>query len=236
MALPKLKFPVYELKIPSTKKTESFRPFLVKEEKILLMAKQSSDPTEIFRAMKQIINNCCINDSFDIDKLAIFDLEYLFLRLRSFSVNNVAKVSYRDNDDEKVYDFEIDLNTIEVLFPESVNNVIKITEETGIKMKYPSASLFDDKEYFKSGEDSLYELIIRCIDKIYDGEEIYDPSDYTKEELTEFLDNVGIKVYQEIMKFMENNPKLYYKIEYVNSKGNSRNIELTTLTDFFTLG
>lgn len=236
MALPKLKFPVYELKIPSTKKTESFRPFLVKEEKILLMAKQSSDPTEIFRAMKQIINNCCINDSFDIDKLAIFDLEYLFLRLRSFSVNNIAKVSYRDNDDEKVYDFEIDLNTIEVLFPESVNNVIKITEETGIKMKYPSASLFDDKEYFKSGEDSLYELIIRCIDKIYDGEEIYDPSDYTKEELTEFLDNVGIKVYQEIMKFMENNPKLYYKIEYVNSKGNSRNIELTTLTDFFTLG
>jgi hypothetical protein len=236
MALPKLKQPTYELKIPSTGKMEAFRPFVVREEKILLMAKSSQDPTDIFRSIKQVVNNCAIDDNFDVDKLTIFDMEYLFLRIRGFSVNNIVDVSYRDNEDQKIYNFKIDLNKIEVQFPSGVNKTIKIGEDVGMTMKYPSASIFDDKEYFKTGEDSFYELIIRCVDKIFDGDDVYDPRDYTKEEIEEFLEQVNVNTFQDIVKFMESTPKLYHKIEYKNANGNDRVIELTTLTDFFTLG
>ena len=236
MALPKLKQPTYELKIPSTGKMEAFRPFVVREEKILLMAKSSQDPTDIFRSIKQVVNNCAIDDNFDVDKLTIFDMEYLFLRIRGFSVNNIVDVSYRDNEDQKIYNFKIDLNKIEVPFPSGVNKTIKIGKDVGMTMKYPSASIFDDKEYFKTGEDSFYELIIRCVDKIFDGDDVYDPRDYTKEEIEEFLEQVNVNTFQDIVKFMESTPKLYHKIEYKNANGNDRVIELTTLTDFFTLG
>jgi hypothetical protein len=236
MALPKLKQPTYELKIPSTGKMEAFRPFVVREEKILLMAKSSQDPTDIFRSIKQVVNNCAIDDNFDVDKLTIFDMEYLFLRIRGFSVNNIVDVSYRDNEDQKIYNFKIDLNKIEVQFPSGVNKTIKIGKDVGMTMKYPSASIFDDKEYFKTGEDSFYELIIRCVDKIFDGDDVYDPRDYTKEEIEEFLEQVNVNTFQDIVKFMESTPKLYHKIEYKNANGNDRVIELTTLTDFFTLG
>jgi hypothetical protein len=236
MPLPKIKHPIFEFTIPSTNKKEPFRPFLVKEEKILLMAKSSEDPSEILRAVKQVVNNCAINDSFDVDRLAIFDIEYLFIQLRSVSVNNVVKVSYRDNEDQEVYDFEIDLKDIKIKFPEKVDRVIKITNDMGIQMRYPSASIFDDKDFFKAGDDAFYELIVRCIDKIYDGDDIYDPSEYTKEEIEEFLNDVGVEVFDKIQTFMTNVPRLYHKLEYKNKNGNNRIIELTSLTDFFTLG
>ena len=151
-------------------------------------------------------------------------------------MNNIVDVSYRDNEDQKIYNFKIDLNKIEVQFPSGVNKTIKIGKDVGMTMKYPSASIFDDKEYFKTGEDSFYELIIRCVDKIFDGDDVYDPRDYTKEEIEEFLEQVNVNTFQDIVKFMESTPKLYHKIEYKNANGNDRVIELTTLTDFFTLG
>jgi hypothetical protein len=233
--LPKISHPTFEFTIPSTKKKFIFRPFLVKEEKILLMAKSSQEPGDIFRAIKQIINNCCENDNFDVDKVSIFDLEYLFLQIRAVSVNNLIKVSYRDNEDEKIYDFEVDISKIEVKFPEKVEKKIEINKNTGILMKYPPASLFDDKDVFKNRDDSFYEMILKCIDKIYDGEEIYEPLNYSKKEIEEFLDSCGIKVFEKIQNFMSNMPKLYYKIEYKNSFGNDRIIEMSSLNDFFTL-
>lgn len=236
MSLPKIKHPTFEFKIPSTQKKETFRPFLVKEEKVLLMAKTSEDQSDIFRSMKQIINNCCVNESFDINKLTIFDLEYLFLQLRAVSVNDVAKVSYKDNEDEKVYDFEINLKEIQVNFPENIDKKIPISSTMGILMKYPSASLFDDKAFLNSGEDSFFELIIRCIDMIYDGDNVYDPTNYTKEEMETFLDDVGITIFEKMQQFMINTPKLSHTIKYKNSLGNDRKIEMNSLTDFFTLG
>jgi hypothetical protein len=236
MPLPKIKHPTYEFKVPSTGKKEVFRPFLVREEKILLIAKSSEDPSEMFRAIKQIVNNCCINESFDVDKITIFDLEYLFLQLRAVSVNNMVKVSYRDNEDQKVYDFEIDLKTIEVEFPENIEKVIPINDTMGIMMKYPSASLFDDKEYFKTGDQAFYELMVRCVDKIYDGEDLYNPADHSPEEIEKFLDDCGIEVFEKIQAFMSKNPRLYHKLTYKNANGKDRVIELTSLTDFFTLG
>jgi hypothetical protein len=236
MALPKIMHPAFDFTIPSTGKKESFRPFLVKEEKILLLAKASEDPSDIFRSMKQVVNNCALSPSFDVDKLAIFDLEYLFLRLRSVSVSNVVKVSYRDNEDGEVYDFEIDLKSIEVKFPENVERNIKINDSMGIVMKYPAASLFDDTDYFKSGDQAYYELILRCVDKIFSGEDVYMASDYTREDLEAFIDECGIEVFNKIQAFMSNTPRLYHKLKYINKNGNDRTIELTSLTDFFTLG
>jgi hypothetical protein len=233
--LPKIKYPTYAIKIPSIGKNHTFRPFLVREEKILLMSKSTNDPSDIFRSIKQVVNNCAIDERFDVDKLTIFDLEYIFLKLRSYSVNNIINVSYRDNEDQKIYNFEIDLNSVEVKFPENIEKKIKISDSMGVLMKYPSAKLFDDKEYLQSGEDSFFELVLRCIDKIYDGDAIFDVSSYEKKDVEEFLDSLDVNTYQKIINFIENTPKLSYTLNYVNEQGNNRTIELNTLTDFFTL-
>jgi len=118
MALPKITHPMFDVIIPSTKTKIKIRPMLVKEEKILLMAKNGEEETEILAAVNQVVNNCIITDGIDVDKLALFDVEYLFVKIRAVSVSNVSKVSYKDNEDEKIYDFEVDLNNVEVKFPE----------------------------------------------------------------------------------------------------------------------
>jgi hypothetical protein len=236
MPLPKIKHPIYEFKIPSTSKKESFRPFLVKEEKLLLMAKASEDPGEIFRSVKQIVNNCCLNESFNVDKITIFDLEYLFLKLRSISVGDTVQVSYRDNEDGELYEFSINLNQVEVDFPNNVDKVIKVTDSIGIVMKWPSAAIFDDRDYLNSGDQSFYELVVRCIDKIYQDDTIFDPSNYSSREMEEFLDDCGVNTFEQIQRFMSDTPRLYHKIEYKNKNNRDRKIELTSLTDFFTLG
>jgi hypothetical protein len=202
--LPKISHPTYELKIPSTGKKVTFRPFLVKEEKLLLIAKQSNDSIDMMRAIKQVINNCCVESSFNVNALTIFDIEFLFLRIRACSVNNIAKVAYRDNEDQQVYNFDIDLNTLEVKFPENIEKNVKITNQSGIIMRHPPASIFDDKNFFQTNkEDTFYELTTKCLDKIYEGDAIYDVSDYTKEQVEEFLDNLNVKTYQKYIRMTE---------------------------------
>jgi hypothetical protein len=234
MTLPKITHPVFEFTVPSTQKKQHFRPFLVKE--VLLMAKASEDPAYIFRSIKQIINNCALDRGFDIDKLTIFDMEYLFLQLRAVSVNNVVKVSYRDNEDQNVYDFDVDIKNIDVVFPKDVDKKIPVSDTLGIVMRYPPASIFNEKQFFTSTEDSFFELMLMCMDLIYDGEEVHNAQDYSKAELEQFLDNIGIEPFEKMQKFLENSPKLSYTIKYKNSLGNDREIEMSSLTDFFTLG
>lgn len=232
--LPKIDYPVYKIKIPSLKKDSQFRPFLVKEEKLLLMAKESENGADILAAIKQIINNCSIDSKFDVNKLAIFDLEYVFLKLRSISVDNIVKVSYKDNEDEKIYDFDIDLNKVEVIFPEKIDNNIKITNKSGIIMKYPSADLYDDQEFLTLEKDYLFELIIRCIESIYYEDQVYSSKDYKKEDLNEFLESLDIKTFEKVQKFLLSAPKLEHKIKYKNSLEHDREIVLSSLNDFFT--
>lgn len=234
--LPKIKHPTTEIKIPSTNKKELFRPFLVREEKILLMAKSSKDNNDIFRAIKQVINNCAISEAFDVNKLTTFDLEYIFLNLRSMSVNNIIKVSYQDTEDKEIYEFEVDISKIEVKFPENTSNIIKVNDKITIVMKYPSASLFDDRNFLDSGEDIYFELILRSLDKIYDGEDVMQAEDFSKEDLEEFIDQLDTKTFEKITGFIDNLPKLSYYIVYVNKNGNERSIEMNSLNDFFTLG
>lgn len=232
MSLPKIEYPIHNINVPSLKKTYTFRPFLVKEEKLLLMAKESDNPSDSLSAIKQVVNNCLL-EKLDINKLSIFDLEFIFLKLRAVSVDNKIKVSYKDSEDNKVYDFEIDLNTIEVKYPENIDNVIKINDKVGMTMKYPSASLYDDKEFLSLEKDYMFELIIRCIDNVFVEDEIYNVKDYKRQELEEFLENLDIKTFESVNEFLMTAPKIEHTIEYKNEMGNDRKIVLSSLNDFF---
>jgi hypothetical protein len=232
--LPKTSYPQFVLEVPSTKQKLNFRPFLVKEEKILLMAKDSDQESDILLSIKQVVNNCILDD-FDIDILSLFDLEYLFIQIRANSVNDTVKVSYKDKEDEKIYDFDINLKKINIIFPENVKNIIKITSTSGIQLKYPKITLYEDKEFLESGNEAFFQLIVRCVDKIYEGDEVYDCSQYTLKEIGEYLENLDVKTFEQVREFMSNQPKMSYIIKYKNLKGSDREIELTTLSDFFTL-
>jgi hypothetical protein len=234
--LPKIMYPTFDITVPSTKKIYRFRPFLVKEEKILLMAKAADQKNDMLQAIKQVVNNCLIDgQDLNVDKISIFDLELLFLKLRAGSVSDTVKISYRDVEDSEVYDFEIDLNSVEVIFPESVNNTIKISADTGFTMKYPEAGIYDDVIFLESGGDAFFQLIVRCIDKIYDKDNVYPASDYTSKQLEEFLENLDVKTFESVKAFMLSQPKLSYTIKYTNKLGKERTIELNSLSDFFIL-
>ena len=235
MALPKISSPLFEITVPSTKKVVKFRPFLVKEEKILLMAQQSGEEKDVLNAIMQIINNCVQDDKFDVVSLSTFDIEYMFLKIRAKSVDNIVELSFRDNEDEKVYDFKVNLDDVEVLYDEKNNTKIEINNTSGIIMKYPSAK-FADKLVGLNPTETEFKIVQICIDKIYTEDEVYSRVDISDSELEEFIDNLNMQTYNKIKEFFATMPKMIHKIEYKNSFGNDRTIELKTLSDFFTLG
>jgi hypothetical protein len=209
---------------------------LVKEEKLLLIAKTSEDPKDVLSAVKQVVNNCIITEDVDVDKLALFDIEYLFVKIRSFSISNITKVSYRDNEDEQIYDFEVDLNNVEIKFPENIEKNIKVTDDIVMVMKYAEASLYDDEEFSNVDPATFYdEMVIRCVDAIYEGDTKFDPNSVSKDELKEYLETFDISVYDNMKKFVSASPRLNYVINYKNSKGSDRKIVMSSLNDFFTL-
>jgi hypothetical protein len=236
MSLPKIDKPIFEVTVPSLKRAVKFRPFTVKEEKILLVAQQESSEKSIVLAIKQVINNCCQEDKFDVDNMATFDLEYVFLKLRARSISNVIEVSYRDNEDDKVYNFSIDLDEVQMLQNDDVSNVIAITDDMGIKMKYPSVTIIDDAPTDASASIVVEYLIRKCIDSIYDGENVYLADEYDETELLEWIDGLDVATFNKIRAFFDTLPQMFYKLEYTNSLGNVKTIELTTLSDFFILG
>lgn len=235
MTLPKVEKPLFELYVPSMNKSVKARPFVVREEKILLTAQQSGEEKDIILAIKQVLNNCIAVD-FDVDDLATFDLEYMFLKLRARSVNNIIEVSYRDNEDGKVYDFQIDLDQVELKMNKDISNIIMITDVLGIKMKYPSVTILDSVPDTNDTVEVVEYLIKSCVDQIFDEESVYLSNQYTDEELTDFLDSLDIETFGKIREFFNNLPQMYHKIEYTNKNGNLRTIELTTLSDFFIWG
>ena len=235
MALPKIKSPVFEIVIPSINEPVDFRPFLVKEEKILLMAQTGND-RDVVKAIKQIINNCCLNDDININALSVVDLEYIFIKLRARSVNNIVTVNYTDTEDSKDYKFDINLDEVEVTKPKEVSNKIQVTDEVGIIMSYPNASIIDDMGEFEDEMDVLNFFISKCMTQIYDENDVYVVSEYSEEELKDFIDSLDVKTFEKIREFFDASPKLNYTIEYKNSLGNDRKITLETLREFFILG
>lgn len=234
--LPKIDKPLFEMTVPSQGKKVTFRPFLVKEEKILLIAQQGGEEKDIIRALKQILQNCIQDTDFNAEDLTTFDLEYMFMKLRAKSVSNIVKLQYQDNEDEKVYDFEIDLDTIEVLFDPKHTNKIQITDDIGMIMKYPSVNIVNDSPESGDPIEVMDHLISSCVDKIFDSENIYDVKDYTKEEINAFLDDLTIESYDRIREFFDTLPKMYHELNYTNENGSERKIELSGLRDFFTWG
>ena len=229
-------YPQFDILVPSLNKKMKFRQFLVREEKILLVAKTSNEDNDILTAIKQVVNNCSMDPTFDVDTISVFDLEYLFLKIRSLSVSNVIKLSYKDYEDEKLYEFEINLDEIVLEMPKDVSNKISIIGKNGIVMRYPPASIYSDKEFLNATpEDAAIELIVRCIDKIYDEESVYDPKNFSRQELLDFINQIDIKTFEKINEFLATAPKLKHTITYKNSFGNDRKIELSSLNDFFML-
>lgn len=234
MALPKISTPILSFVIPSTQEIKKFRPFLVKEEKILLLAQQGEESDSLI-ALKQVITNCC-HDLIDVDKLTTFDIEYLFLKLRSKSVNNIVKLRYRDREDEKIYDFEVNLDDIEIKIDPEHSNKIQINDELGMMMKYPDVNLTNAIGQVTSADELFTKVVVYCIDSIYDKEKVYMPSEYSEEELIEFVDQLDHSTFEKIQKFFDTMPKLYHELHYTNAMGNERTIKLESVKDFFILG
>ena len=233
MTLPVINTPTYELVVPSTKETLVYRPFLVKEEKILLMAMEEEKDTQLNRALKQVVNNCTF-EKLDVGKLPLFDLEYIFLRIRAKSVGEVAKIQVLCEDDGETYvPIEVDLESIEVEFQEDHTTKIELNDEISIQMGYPTFEFLN----FKAGEtevNQLFDIIGSSIERVYEGETVYEKADFTKKDLKVFLESLTSEQFLKVQKFFETMPRLRHKIEVVNPKTKKKNeITLEGLQAFF---
>ena len=233
MSLPVINTPTYELEIPSTKEKLTYRPFLVKEEKILLMAMEEEKDTQLNKALKQVVHNCTF-EKVDVGKLPLFDLEYIFLRIRAKSVGEVAKIQVLCKDDGETYvPVEIDLESIEVEFQEDHSNKIELTDEIGIEMGYPTFEFLN----FKADEtevNQLFDIIGSSIVRVYEGETVYEKADFSKKDLKTFLESLTSEQFLKVQKFFETMPRLRHKIEVINPKTKKKNeITLEGLQAFF---
>jgi hypothetical protein len=238
MPLPKVSTPTYELEIPSLKKTIKYRPFLVKEEKILIIAMESEDPKQITQAVKEVIGNCIITRGVKVDNLATFDIEYLFLNIRGKSVGESAEVLITCPDDgETQVPVNINLDDIEVKINENHSRDIKLDDTLSIRMKYPSIDEFIKNNFIRNNEisvDDTFGIIMSCVEQIYGEEESWSASDCTKKELKEFLESLSSKQFKKIEKFFETMPKLSHEIIVTNPNTEVESkIVLEGLTSFF---
>ena len=233
MTLPVINTPTYELVVPSTKDTLVYRPFLVKEEKILLMAMEEENETQLNRALKQVVNNCTFQ-KVKVDKLPLFDLEYIFLRIRAKSVGEVAKLQILCEDDGETYvPTEIDLESIEVEFQEDHNTKIEITDDIGIVMSYPT---FEYLDFNVEGSDinKLFDIIGSSIHQIFEGETVYERADFNKKELKTFLESLTSEQFKRVQYFFETMPRLRHTLEIENPKTKVTNtVVLEGLNAFF---
>lgn len=236
MGLPVIQHPAFTLNLPSTKQKIEFRPFLVKEEKILLIAQTSGDQGDIIRAVKQVVSNCILTESINVDDFTTYDLEYFFIKLRAKSVQNVIKLTYRDRDDEQAYDVEVNLDEVEVKEDNIIEPKITINEKSGLLLRYPRVNIVDNAKEIDNGVDFNFFILQSCIDKIYNEGVTHDPSEFSTEELKEFVDSLPVPVYQQIQKFIDAMPRIEHTVSYTNSNGKEVKITLRTLTDFFSLG
>ena len=236
MALPKINVPTYELAIPSTDEKIKYRPFLVKEEKVLLIAMESGEAEDMLQAVKDIVNECTFN-KLKLGTMPMFDVEYIFLNIRAKSVGEVSKLKVLCQDDGETYaDVEIDLNEIDVQVDKEHTNRIELTDEMGVIMQYPTIDSFSAEGIGDINASNMLDVIVSCIAQIYDkkGEEVYDSKDSTKKELVEFVEQLNTKQFAEVQKFYDTMPSLKHTITVKNPKTKKEsNVILTGLNDFF---
>ena len=233
MTLPKLNTLTYELTLPSTDEQLKYRPFLVKEQKVLMIAQESKDDKQIENAFAQIINDCTFGE-LNAYTMPMFDVEYVFLQLRGKSVGEKIKLNLLCSDDEKTrVDVEIDLKDVTVQMKEDHTNIVQLTKDISIVMKYPTLSDmsgFDDKGQIQS----IFEMIKRCVSEIHDGETVYNKVDISEKELDEFIDSMSTENFENLSAFFETMPKLQHVVEVKNPKTKKKNeILIEGLQSFF---
>lgn len=214
MSLPSLNTPTYNLTIPSTKQRIKYRPFVVKEEKVLLMALESENDQEIADALKSIINACVTTKDFEFDKLATFDIEYIFLNIRGKSVGEIIDLLLTCPDDnETEVKVSINIDDIKVKFDKGHSNKIQISDDLWVEMKYPGLESFTNPQ---DNIDDTFKFVASSIDKIYNEEDVWDSSTTTVNELVGFLENMSSKQFSDIQKFFESMPSLKHEVKFTN--------------------
>ena len=244
MALPKITQPEFEITLPVIKKKIKFRPFLVREEKVLLVGKEGSSGEQL-NAMINLVEDVVLSPkNFNARDLTATDLEYLFMHLRAKSVNNIVKLKYQDKEDESVYDFELDLNTLEPTIDPDREYTLDIGDYK-VEVKDPTIGIMEKvgmglegldpnqnpEDVSPEQVDTVFGLLAHCLIKVYDNEQVYD--DFTIDEAKEWFSAIDVKSFESIQTFFESGPKLEHKLEYVNKKGNNRTITLRGIQDFF---
>ena len=242
--LPKIDVPIYELTLPLTKKLIRFRPFLVREEKILLMAMESEDADSVLLAVKQILTNCCLDD-IDIEELPITDIEFLFLNLRARSVNEIVELPYRCNNkigpegEEKecgnIVKLEMNLLDIHPEVHEKKIDKIELTQNMGILIKYPSFKMVEEAQKQEGSEvDKLMNILVACIDGVYTEETIFYSKDVPKKELLDFIEGLTREQFSKIQEFFETMPKIKKSVDFNCAKcGYHEKITIEGLQSFF---
>ena len=236
MALPKLNTPTYELEVPSTDEKIKYRPFLVKEEKILLMAMESRKNEDIVQAVKDIVTTCTF-EKLDVSSLPMFDVEYIFLNIRAKSVGETSKLKLLAPDDKKTYvDVELNLTEVEVQVDDKHTNKIELGNDMGIIMTYPTIDSFMETGIQNINANNMLDLIGSCILQVYEkkGEKVYNSKDQTKKELTEFIESMNSNQFKKLQSFFDTMPKLTHTIQVKNPKTKkTSDVKLTGLNDFF---
>ena len=236
MALPVLTTPTYELEVPSTEEKIKYRPFLVKEEKILLIALESGENAEIVQAIGQIVSECTFN-KLDLGNLPMFDVEYVFLQIRAKSVGEVSELKLLCQDDKKTYaNAKVNLTEVEVEEVEGHTNKIELTDEMGIIMTYPTIDSFVNTGITDINSSNMLDVISSCILQIYDkkGEEVHFAKDQTAKELIDFIEQLSSQQFKDLQKFFDTMPRLKHTIIVENPKTKVKNtVVLNGLNDFF---
>lgn len=236
--LPKIATPTYELELPSTKQTIKYRPFLVKEEKLLVIALESEDTKQITNAIKTVIKNCIETKGIKVETLPTFDIEYLFLNIRAKSVGEEIEVNIICPDDNETNaSVKINVDDIKVQENKEHTNKIKLDETLVMEMKYPSLDQFIKSNFDFSNDNALdqsFELVASCVDKIYNQEEVWAAADVTKKELMDFLDQMNSSQFKQIERFFETMPKLSHTVKVKNPKTEVESeVILEGLSSFF---
>ena len=235
MALPQVSLPTYELEVPSTGKTIKYRPFVVKEEKLLLLALESGDDKQIEEATKTLLKGC-IQSRVKLEDLALFDLEYIFLQIRAVSVGEVVEMMLTCEDDgETQVRYNLNLTEVKVEKPEGHSNKIMLSDTMGVIMKYPSFEEFVKVSIIgKDTSSEVIEIMAKCIDQIFDSEDVYDSSTTSKKEFVQFIENLTNKQFEDVQEFFEGMPVLKHEIKLKNpNTGVDNTIVIQGLSNFF---
>ena len=232
MALPKIDLPITEVILPSSKAKVKLRSFTVKEEKILLVAGEANDAMTELMAIKQVINNCLVDS--DVDNMAMIDLEYVFLKLRASSVDNLTKFTVKDPDTDERVELEMNLDEVECVSDERHTNEVRINEEYVLYLKHPTIDEFahiitmDPKDALTN-----YFIMISCLDTLASDDEVHNFKDYNNEEIDEFMDNLDGGSIKQIQTFFETLPKLRHEMKYTNSEGKEQTFVVEGVRSFF---